>query len=442
MRRPPENSSQETPSSSTSGSRVRGNFLKLLGGRGWSSILTLGATALMARSLSPDQFGLVILVHTYLLVMKGVMKISSFDAIIQYGVPLQDQGDRPRLAQLLRITFVLDVAAALIGTILACAIVPLIGPRLDWAESTTHLATLYSLLLLSSWTGSASGVLRLYDRFDLLARQHIVGPVVRLSGVALAWWLGVHDITPFLIAYGLGWLAQNLYLIQAGWREHRRNLSEEPLRGETWCQPGVRFPGIWRFFNVVYWQSNLDLLPKHVSVLFAGFFLGPTMAGLFRLALQFSRALAVPALLLRQVLLPDLARLWHRRDPIFNKVLTRALSASAGIGLFIAGASWLFAVPLLSLVAGPEYRDAAPAMYWLMLGAGLDMGVSTLRAAGYAMGQAHSVLILFGLAAVVYIVVFPPLTLSYGLAGAGMASAVTSILTLVAMGLLVKRSLI
>jgi O-antigen/teichoic acid export membrane protein len=421
--------------------RVNRNFLKLLHGRGLAAILALGATALTARALSPADFGLVAMVHSYLLVMQGVVKLNSFDAIIQYGVPAQDKGDFGKLAQLLRITVVLDLGAALVGAALGCSIVFLVGPHLGWATSTIHLAALYSLLLLGGFSGSASGVLRLYDRFDLIGRERVLGPLVRLIGVGLAWWLGAHHIGAFLIAFGAGWLAQHLYLIQAGWREQRRHLPQNLLGGEVWHQHTKRFPGLWRFLNVVYWQSNIDLIPKHVSVLATGFFLGPAMAGMFRLALQFSKVLAVPALLLRQVLLPDLARLWHRRDPNFVPVLKSALITGGGIGLAILLLALFFAEPLLTLVASPAYSAAAPAMYGLMLGAALDIGISTLRAAGYAMGLAHSVLKLYAIALVAYVALFPLLTIPLGLVGAGMASAATSLLALIMMGLLVKRHL-
>ena len=405
-------------------------------------MLALASTALMARALTPSNFGTVIMVHSFMLMMQGLVKLNSFEAIIQFGVPVQAAGDTPRLAQLMRITFVLDIAAALIGTLVACLIAPLLGPHLGWDAQTTHLAALYSLLLLSGLTGSANGVLRLYDRFDVISGQNIVGSLLRLAGVSLCWFLDLHDIGPFLLVTGASWLARNLYILHAGWRERRRHLPEERLfKGEIWHQHSERFPGLWRFLNVVYWQSNLDLVPKHVSVLVAGYFLGPSSAGLFRLARQFSGALAVPAQLLRKVLFADLSRLWHRQDPVFVKVLFQALAASAGIGLLVTVLTWFFAVPLLSLLAGSAYQGAAPAMVWLMLAAGLNLGISTLRAASYAMGQAHTVLKIYALALVAYVVIFPLLTTSLDLAGAGMASAVTSLLTLLAMSFLVRRQL-
>ena len=32
---------------------------------------------------------------------------------------------------------------------------------------------------------------------------------------------------------------------------------------------------LWRFIGIVYWQTNLDLIPKQLSTLMAGNLLGP-----------------------------------------------------------------------------------------------------------------------------------------------------------------------
>ena len=444
MLRPPDNLKEEPLTSATTitGKSIRGNFLKLFGGKGATALLTLGSTLLTARALGKIDFGIVISIHSFLMLMKGFTKLSSFNAIIRYGVPEHEAGNTGRLGQLIRSTFVLDTAAALIGTLIAVLIVPLIGPHLHWDSQVTSMAMLYMLIMATGMTSSSNGVLRLFDRFDILVKADFVDRLLRLVGVALLWSLGFHSIGSFLVVYGLSSLAWNLYVLHSGWKEFRRHLPEESLlKGEIWQQHSKRFPGFWRLLNVVYWQSNLDLIPKQVAVLLVGFFLGPAMAGMYRLADSFAKSLAAPGVLLRKVLLGDLSRLWHRRDPAFASLLYRSMAACAGIGLVIAAIVWAYAVPLLTLAASDEYRGAAPALSWLMLAAGLNLGIAPLRAAAYAMDKAHTVLKIYALTMIVFVVAFPLLTPALGLAGAGMASAITSLVTMIAMSLLVKKQM-
>jgi O-antigen/teichoic acid export membrane protein len=69
--------------------RVLGNFGLLLRGRGIGALMALAATALMARALGPAEFGLVILIHTYVVLVRGLLNFKQFLAIVRYGVTLR-----------------------------------------------------------------------------------------------------------------------------------------------------------------------------------------------------------------------------------------------------------------------------------------------------------------------------------------------------------------
>jgi len=420
--------------------RVKTNFLRLLKGRGASALLTLAATALMARSLSPDYFGLVVLIHTYLLAVRGLLNLKPFEAIIRYGITAQEEGRTDRLVQLLRMILVLDVIFALVGTLITLSLVPLVGPLLGWNSEAQSLALLYSLLMLSACTGAANGVLRLHNRFDLLGLRQAMGPLVQLLGVALAWLLKA-DYPYFLLAYGLGWLVENLAMLWFGWRESCRQLGNQLWKGPIWQQHRERFPGFWHFIQVVYWQANTDLIPKQISLLGVGALLGAADAGLFRLAQQLAKVLTVPALLLRTVLFPDLARLWHRKDPQFAGIIKRSLVVAVLFGGAVALLSLFLGEPAIQLLAGPEYLGAVAVIFWLMFSAGLDLGLASLRAAGYAMGFAGVLLRLYLTSLAGYVLLFLVLGQWLGLAGIGMATAGWSALNLLLVGGLVWHKL-
>lgn len=423
--------------------RVWSNFFQLLKGRGASALLVLAATALVARALEPAAFGLVVLIHTYLLTLRGLVNLKPFEAIIRYGVKAQEDGQPDRLRQLLRMTTVLDITLALAGCLLGVSLVGILGPVLGWDDQARQLAMLYSLLLLSSATGTASGVLRLYNRFDLLGLRQALGPLLLLLIVVLVW-LQEGGYEAFLWAYGVAWLAENLLLLQFARREMRRHphLQTSFWKGPVWRHHRQRFPGFWSFLQVVYWQGNLDMVPKQLSVMAVGALLGPAAAGMYRLARQISKLLTVPALLLRQVLFPDLARYWHRGDPRFTRVVKLTVAVSLAFGVGVAVLAGFVAEPAINLLAGEGYAGATAVVVWLMLSAGLDLGVSGLRAAGYAMGLAGQLLRLYLISILVYVVLFALLSQSAGLAGTGMAAALWSLLSLLLVGLVVWRRML
>src|SRR3546814_15822745 len=80
--------------------RVLGNFGFLIRGRGIAAVMSLGATTLMARTLGPTEFGMVMLMQAYMLLMRGLLNFQSFEAIVRYGVQAHDAGDIRSLRRL------------------------------------------------------------------------------------------------------------------------------------------------------------------------------------------------------------------------------------------------------------------------------------------------------------------------------------------------------
>jgi len=151
--------------------------------------------------------------------------------------------------------------------------------------------------------------------------------------------------------------------------------------------------------------------------------------------------ISVPALLLRQVLFPDLARLWFRRDPQFRRLLGRTLQIALATGLSVALMSLWVSETLIEGLAGGGYAGARDILPWLLLAAGLDLGVATLRAAGYAMGQAGGLLRVSAIATVCYLLALVMFGRMMGLGGVAFAVVLWASMNLIAFAAIVHGSL-
>jgi len=407
--------------------RVAINFGKVLRGRGIAGILSVVSIGLAAHALPVEQFGLIILLHTYVKVIKGFLNFRTFEAIVRFGVPLQDSGDEPRLKSLLRSSMMIDFGSSLLAALIGVAAVPLASQFLHWDAQLTQWAWFYALILLTTCVNTSSGILRLYDRFDALGVQYTVQPMVRLLLVCLAW-LFDGSMFVFLLAWGFAYCVGNIYMFLRGVMELREHLSTPLLRGFRWREILERDRDFWSFIGVIYWQTNLDLVPKQVSTLLAGNLLGPAAAGLFRLAREISTILGRPAALLRDVLFPDLTRAWNSDEKGFKKLQFRTSLIAGSAGLLIVVFAWFAGEYLLALI-GEDYVPAAPLMVLLLLAASFELASAPLRAAAYAMGKASTLLRIHILGIVFYIVLFYVVTGYAGLIGPGLASVMTSILT-------------
>ncbi|GAG87246.1 unnamed protein product [marine sediment metagenome] len=173
----------------------------------------------------------------------------------------------------------------------------------------------------------------------------------------------------------------------------------------------------------------------------AGSLLGPTDAGLLRLARQFSTLLSQPAGMIRQVVFPDLTRSWTQGSSDFKLVVYRTALLAGGLGLFFVMAGYFFGEILLGALIGNEFVAAAPVLTLLLLASTFDLTASSLRSAAYAIGHAGKVLRLYVVSAVIYVTLFIVLTLQVGLIGAGLAACAAALLRPLTMAVIIGKSM-
>jgi len=416
--------------------RVLKNFAVVLRGHGIAAIFTFTAMALMANALSATEFGLVILLHTYVLAVRGILNFRTFEAIVRFGVPMHENGEEQRLKGLLRTTTLIDFLSGVMATIVAVSVASFAGGLLHWDEQMISLAGLYSLVMLTTVSNTPNGILRLFDRFDALGIFYTVGPSIRITGVVFAWATdaGMHA---YIAIWGLAFIVENSWLFIRGHLELSKHINGGIWRGGSWRRLHYNTREFRQFVAVVYWQTNVDFLPKHLSVLMAGSLLGPAAAGMFRLARDFSSILSKPAMMLREVLFPDLTRILHSQAEGFHELGFRAVKAAGAAGFLLVLLSIPAAAPLLGII-GNEYTEAAPLVTLMLLAATFELAASPLRAAAYAMGRVGQVLRIYLLSVLVYLGLFWILTPIMGLSGPGISATAGTLLTLLLMLRLVR----
>jgi len=434
MSEPEDNSPIQSPMR-----RVMGNFGFLARGKGIAAAMAFAATALMARSLGPAEFGLVVLIQAYALLMRGLFNFRAFEAVIRYGVPAHDAGDKRTLRRLIKVCRRVDRRASLAATVLAMVMAPLIGPSMGMDRDHVILLTAYSLVLLTTGNSTAGGILRLFDQFDSIGRQMMIGPTIRFFGVVMAWWLD-SSLPVFVAILAFAYATENLYASWRGGHEYRTRVGRPPKGESVGDARMAEFSGLRPFMWVTYWQSNMDLVPKHLATVLAGFLLGAAEAGLLRLAREFSSILSKPAVLIRQVVFLDLTRSWHQGSDNFDLIAYRTALLGGGFGLLFVTVSFFFGDKLLGVLVGKEFIAASPLLTLLLLAATFDLTASSLRSAAYAIGHAGKVLRMYALSTGVYIVFFVALTSWMGLIGAGAAACVAAALPPLAMAVLIHRS--
>lgn len=296
---------------------------------------------------------------------------------------------------------------------------------------------MYVLALALTATGSARGALRVLDRYALLGALLVLGPAARLAGVVCAVSVDA-PVYWFVVVWAAGLLVEHVVVLVFAWRALRPEMPVIAAHGLG--QVFELEPRLKRFLTVIYWQSNLDVFPRHVATLLVGAYFGTAGAGVFRLARDLAEVLGKPVSLLRQAIFPDLSRMWQRDVQRFVRLTYRVSVAMLAVGGVFVAAGLIAGGPLLELLAGPEYRSGAAVLALLLGAAALELGGAPLRPASYTLGREGTVLAVQAGALLVYLPVFFALAAPLGLQAAGWAAVAASAVSLAGLTWLVRRS--
>lgn len=336
------------------------NAGKLLSANTISALLGFVLTALTARALGPENYGFLALILAYEQTIGRLVSFNAWQAIIKFGSERLQAEDRAGLRQLIKLGFCLDTGSAIAGTLLAMALAGPVIHLLGWDQAIRPLVVLFSLLILFTLNGTPIGVLRLFDRFDLLSYTSIFAVAVRFIGVGWCLWTK-QGLQGFVWVYLITGIVGQLYQIGASlWVLHKQRLGDfirQPLRGVQ-----RTFPGIWDYVWTTNVNSTIRMLSREADELIIAGLTTPTALGLFKVAKQFSRILPMLSDPLYQSIYPEFAKLWaadNKKQFLSLMKRTTLLVGSVAMGgwlSFLLWGDWL-----ITLTVGADYHDA----YWV-----------------------------------------------------------------------------
>jgi O-antigen/teichoic acid export membrane protein len=282
------------------------------------------------------------------------------------------------------------------------------------------------------------GILRLFDRFGLLAAADPLGPLVRLGLCALFYFSGLHDIWAFGAAYLVASAIDRAITVFFGWRELRRH-DLVPRRRDLWASKSENHPGLWKFAVANNLRVSLGVLTKDSDDLIVAAFAGPAGAALWRTAKQVSSVLTVPARLFVVSVFPQLAKLWSTRDYrgfrrlIMRSSITSTIGALLVVALFVAVGPYL--LHLFFFKASQKGFLAAFEPSLLLISARVvSMFMSSFLPALTAMGRAVRNLKIALVLACITTPFMLFMTWQFGVMGAGTSRILAEVLTAAAFG--------
>ncbi|MGE4322938.1 MAG: lipopolysaccharide biosynthesis protein [Sphingobium sp.] len=419
--------------------RILANTGWLLGGKGVGAVLSLAYLAIVTRTLGVADFGRFALVLSAAQAIKTLMTFDSWQIIIRFGQAHLSEGRLDALNRLLRFCILIDLASALVGSLLAAGAVLLFGPMMGLSREMGTQAVLFCMVMMLTIRSSPTGVLRLFDRFDASALAETMIPIGRMIAAVLALFL-MPTITGFL----LGWAAAELLCAISYWglalREGRGRMGS--WRAGRAMDARRENPGIVSFLTSTNLQTTMASMGQQVAVLIIGAFVGPTGAGLYRFASQLSNALAKISTLLSRSIFVELSRAHATQGMEQLRALFRRTNRLSLIaGAIIIALTALLGRPLLGLVAGPDFLPAYPLLLLLGIAASIELVGVSYRPLLMATDGAGLSLRITALSTALLLVLLAILLPLYGTIGAAAANIAAAGVTFVLMRMATRKAL-
>ena len=378
------------------------------------------------------------LILTYGQMIANFVQFQSWKGVIRYGA-LHIAAKRPdRLERLFGFTATLDFGSALAGALLAVMGVPLIGPLFDWAQDEQLSAALFAAILLLTTGATPTGILRLFDRFDLVAYAEAIGPLVRLIGSIVAWIVGA-GIPTFLVI----WASAAVIQAAAQWvaavliNRSRLTFGRQPFR-----QAVGENDRVWQFMLQTNVSNSVGMFWMQLGTLAVGAVAGAAEAGAFRLAQRLAKGITRPVRPVTVALYPELSRLVAADDHAqLRTIMIRVTVVAAFLALLVVILCGVAGREILSLIAGKHFEFAAGFLFLLSIAAAIDLAGFAFEPLQDAHGRAWNVLRAKLIAAGVYAALLAILLPAIGSKGAAIAAIICSLLIFVQLALASARIL-
>lgn len=368
-----------------SAARIFRNAGSLLIGQAAAGVFSIVYLAIAARSLGPAGVGALVLVHAYALLVAGLARFQSWQAVIRFGAPMLAAGDTERLKDLLRYTIRLDIMSGVAAALIAAAAAPFVARMLDWSDDVLRLAYFYSFAVPFLIAATPTGVLRLFDRFRLLGWQQIIMPGLRCAGAVLLWIMNL-GLEAFILLWLVSAVSHGATLWVFGFKEMgKQNLTPRILGKQE-----QRADKAWLPFMIkTNLSSSITLVHENAPLLIVGGVLGAGAAGFLKIAINLTNILAKPIAMLNQAVFPELSKIEANagRAQMLGVCMRAVLDALAVAAPFVAVLIF-FRRDLAQLVGGYEFLPAAPLIALMALAQPLQIAALSLSSATLARGRA------------------------------------------------------
>ena len=130
--------------------------------------ITLIVTIILIKVIGNNDFGILILAQSYMSIMDILINIQSWRSVTLYGQEAMVENNEDNLHAYIKLGCVMDIITAIFCIFVAIFLAPIIGNIFGWSSNQVLFSQIYSITIISHFSGTPTAILRLLDKFKLV----------------------------------------------------------------------------------------------------------------------------------------------------------------------------------------------------------------------------------------------------------------------------------
>lgn len=243
------------------------------------SVIGFAVIALVAKSVSVEEFGILGIIQSYALTVGTLLNFQTWQTIVKYYPKVNE--DPGLVKSLLKLSFLLDLITAIIAFIVGLFLLEFLYKIIQVPIEHKDCAQVYLLTILTKLNGTATGYLRVRDRYTHFFKAKLYSGIIKLIIVLIIFLsdLGfIHIVMAFVIGELLHDLILNYNLFQILKEDNLHRFYRSKIKLIR-----SKFKDIIEFSIHSNLTSSFDMIVLQADVMIVSSFFGVTYAGCFKM---------------------------------------------------------------------------------------------------------------------------------------------------------------
>jgi O-antigen/teichoic acid export membrane protein len=410
--------------------RIAKNIGWGLSGQAGGALLGIAYLAIAARAVGAEGLGLIAIAVAYMRIMNRLFRLEPWQTAIRYGIGPLEAGETGRFKQVIKFSILVDALSGVTASVAIVGVAWYIAPLLGAPPTASEFLAILALAALFEFRSTGIAVLRMFDRFDLLAKADVAVAATRLALAALAFAFG-YGLWAFLFITLFEAVANALLPLVIAQRQLRqrgyRGILRESLVGFRTSNPAVL-----RYL----WNSNLNVMirqtAQRLDVVILSLIVGVREVGYYHVARRLGDAAMKLSRPLMQAIFPEFARLWSSgNQAVLQRLVLRSTTIIGLVGLCLLIPIAVAMPGILVTFLGPDFGNASNVVVVQFGAMVIYMSGAVFQSALMSIGCDRQVIRVTLAGSVIFLLSLAPLVLATGIVGASIAHVLfNSIMTL------------